>query len=64
MELELPNLVTDISRELDQIVFDSYVSGSCDILPPAAYVTDLLDQSVIQVIQQTPPPAPVLSVST
>lgn len=36
VELELPNLVADVSRELNEIVFDGYVSASCDIFPPAA----------------------------
>ena len=32
-------LMTDVSCELDEIVFDGYVSGPCDVLPSAAYVT-------------------------
>lgn len=57
-------LMTDVSRELSEIVFDSYVSCPSDVLPPAAYMADFPDQGVIQVAQQTPPPGPVLSVST
>lgn len=58
------HLVTDISCELDEIVFDGYVPGPCDILPSAAYVTDLSDQGIVEVVQQTLPPGPVLSMST
>lgn len=32
-------LMTDVSCELDEIVFDGYVSAPCDVLPSAAYVT-------------------------
>lgn len=64
MRLNLNYLVTDVSCEHDQIVFDSYVSGPCHILPSAAYVANFSDQSIIQVVEQTLPPGPVLSMST
>lgn len=41
--LDLYYLVTDVSCELNEIVLDSYVSGPCDILPSAAYMTNFCD---------------------
>lgn len=64
MTFELSYLVTDVSRKLNEIVFDGYVSGPRDVLPSAAYVTNLPDQRVVEVVQQTPPLGPVLSMCT
>ena len=56
-------LVTNICSELDEVVFDSYVSGASDVLPSAAYMADFRDQVVVQVVEETAPPVPVLSMS-
>lgn len=57
-------LVTDVGSDLNEIIFDSYVSRSCDILPSAAYMANFSDQSIIQAVEETLPPSPVLSMST
>lgn len=36
IHFSLNYLVTDVGCELDEIVFDGYVSGPCNILPSAA----------------------------
>lgn len=64
MRLNLNYLVTDVGCEHDQIVFDSYVSRPGDVLPSAAYMTNFSDQSIVEVVEQTLPPGPVLSMST
>lgn len=56
--------MTDVSGELNEIVFHSYVSGPSEILPPAAYLTDLPDQGIVQVEQLISPLCPVFSVCT
>ena len=56
-------LVTNVRSELNEVVFDSYVSGATDVLPSAAYMADFRDQLVVQVVQKTAPPVPVLSMS-
>lgn len=43
LSLDLYYLVTDVSCELDEIVFDSYVPCPCDIFPPAAYMANFSD---------------------
>lgn len=58
------HLMADVSRELNQTVLHSYVSASCRIFPSAAEPTDFCDESIVQAVQQTLPPAPVLSIST
>lgn len=57
------HLMADVSCELNQSVFHSYVSASCHIFPSTADLTDFSDQSIVQAVQQTLPPAPVLSIS-
>lgn len=56
--------VADVGSEFNEVVFHSYVPGPGGVLPPAADVADLSDQSVVQVVQQTVPPGPVLCMST
>lgn len=41
--LDVSYLVTDVSCELNEIVFDTYVSGPCDVFPSAAYMANFSD---------------------
>lgn len=59
-----PHLVADVSGELDQAVLHGDVSASCHVFASAADLADLSDDGVVQAEQQTPPPAPVSSIST
>lgn len=64
MRLNIIYLVTDVSCELDEIVFDGYMSRPCDILSSAANMANFFDQSIIQIEEQTLPLSPVLSISS
>lgn len=56
--------MTDVSCELNEVVFDCDVSRSCDVLPSAAYMADFTDHGIVQVVQQSPPPGPVFTMRT